>query len=44
MPQYRDIFYVNPFVEAPQAIDSVQVADSIACDSVVPSFITSGFR
>ena len=44
MPQYRDIFYVNPFVEAPQAIDSVQVADSIACDSVVPSFITSGFH
>ena len=44
MPQYRDIFYVNPFVEAPQAIDSVQVADSIACDSVVPSFITSCFH
>ena len=44
MPQYRDIFYVNPFAEVPQAIDSVQVTDSIACDSVVPSFITSGFR
>ena len=43
MPQYPDIFYRNPFVETAQAVDSVQVADTIACDSVVPSFITSGF-
>ena len=43
MPQYPDIFYKNPFVETAQAVDSVQVADTIACDSVVPSFITSGF-
>jgi hypothetical protein len=31
-------------VDAPQAVDTLQVADTIACDSVVPSFITSGFR
>lgn len=43
MPQYHDIFYRNPFVEASQAVDTVPVADSIPCDSVVPSFITSGF-
>ena len=43
MPQYPDIFYKNPFVETAQAVDSVQVADTIVCDSVVPSFITSGF-
>ena len=49
MPQYPDIFYHNPFVEASQPVDSVQVADSIpladslARDNVVPSFITSGF-
>ena len=44
MPQYPDIFYTNPFVDASQAVDTLQVADTIACDSVVPSFITSGFR
>ena len=44
MPQYSDIFYRNPFVDTVQPIDTVQVADSMACDSVVPSFITSGFR
>ena len=49
MPQYHDIFYQNPFVEAPQAVDTMQVADSVVCDSVVcdsvvPSFITSGFN
>ena len=49
MPQYPDIFYKNPFIEAPQAVDTVRVADSIVCDgmardSVVPSFITSGFK
>jgi hypothetical protein len=44
MPRYPDIFYNNPFVDAPQVVDTLQVADTIACDSVVPSFITSGFR
>ena len=43
MPQHYDIFYRNPFVEAPQAVDTVQVVDTIACDSMVPSFITQGF-
>ena len=43
MPQYPDIFY-NPFVEHAQAVDTVQAVDTIACDSVVPSFITSGFE
>ena len=44
MPQNYDIFYRNPFVEAPQAVDTVQVADTLARDSVVPSFITQGFH
>ena len=44
MPQYPDIFYRNPFVETPQPTDTLQVVDSLACDSVVPSFITSGFH
>ena len=44
MPQYPDIFYRNPFVETVQPSDTVQVVDTIACDSVVPSFITSGFH
>ena len=50
MPQYTDIFYQNPFVEMVQPIDTMQVADTIhaadtiACDNVVPSFITSGFN
>jgi hypothetical protein len=43
MPQYPDIFYRNPFVESVQPVDTVQVVDTVACDSVVPSFITSGF-
>ena len=43
MPQYPDIFYHNTFVEAAQPVDTVQVVDTIACDNVVPSFITSGF-
>ena len=42
MPQYPDIFY-HPFAETTQAADTVQAVDTIACDSVVPSFITSGF-
>ena len=50
MPQYTDIFYQNPFVEMAQPVDTMQVADTIhaadtiACDNVVPSFITSGFN
>ena len=44
MPQYPDIFYKNPFMEVVQPIDTVQVVDTVACDSVVPSFITSGFH
>ena len=50
MPQYHDIFYHNPFIETAQPVDTVQVIDTISvadtpvCDSVVPSFITSGFR
>ena len=42
MPQYPDIFY-HPSWESTQAIDTVQAVDTIASDSVVPSFITSGF-
>ena len=42
MPQYPDIFY-HPFTETTQAVDTVQAVDTIAQDSVVPSFITSGF-
>ena len=50
MPQYPDIFYHNPYVETVQPFDTVQVVDTIPVtdtlvhDSVVPSFITSGFR
>ena len=50
MPQYTDIFYQNPLVEMVQPVDTMQVADTIhavdtiACDNVVPSFITSGFN
>ena len=50
MPQYTDIFYTPPFVDKVQVVDTVQVADtlravdSVALDSVVPSFITSGFQ
>ena len=43
MPQYPDIFY-HPFSETTQAVDTVQAVDTIARDSVVPSFITSGFH
>ena len=42
MPQYPDIFY-HPFEKTTQAVDTVQAVDTIVCDSVVPSFITSGF-
>ena len=44
MPQYPNIFYQNPFVAEPQVVDTVQAVDTIARDSVVPSFITSGFN
>ena len=43
MPQYTDIFYTPPFIERAQPVDTLQVVDSVACDSVVPGFITSGF-
>ena len=43
MPQYPDIFF-NPYVETAQAVDTVHAVDSVACDNVVPSFITSGFQ
>lgn len=42
MPQYPFISYENPFATASQAVDTVRVADTMPCDSVVPSFITSG--
>lgn len=44
MPQYPDIFYKSAFERATQSVDTVQVVDTISCDSVVPSFITSGFH
>ena len=44
MPQYPDIFYRGVFEQTVQAADTVRVVDSIACDSVVPSFITQGFH
>ena len=44
MPQYNDIFYQNPFVETVQPVETVGVVDTLSCDSVVPSFITSGFN
>lgn len=44
MPQYPDIFYSDPFVEVAQPVDTVQTVDTLVCDSVVPSFITSGFH
>jgi hypothetical protein len=43
MPQYPDIFY-HPFVETAQSVDTVQTVDTLACDSLVPSFITNGFQ
>ena len=44
MPQYPDIFYRGAFEQTVQAADTVRVVDSIACDSVVSSFITQGFH
>ena len=50
MPQFTDIFYTPPYVDKVQPVDTLQVADtlqavdSVALDSVVPSFITSGFQ
>ena len=43
MPQHPYIFYEHPFVGTIQAAEMEQVADTMPCDSVVPSFITSGF-
>ena len=43
MPQYPDIFY-HSATESLQALDTVQAVDTLACDSVVPSFITSGYH
>lgn len=44
MPHYPYISYQNPFEEASQVADTLQLeaADSLLCDNVVPSFITSG--
>ena len=44
MPEYPHIEYWNPIVDTAQSADSLQVVDTIACDSVVTSFITSGFH
>lgn len=44
MPQYPYIQYQNPFAESVPMADTLQpLADSLLCDSVVPSFITQGF-
>ena len=43
MPQYPYLYYQSPF-EPARALDTVQEqAGGLACDSVVPSFITEGF-
>lgn len=42
MPQYPDIFY-QPFAEPAQVVDTAQTIDTLARNSMVPSFITSGF-
>jgi hypothetical protein len=50
MPQYPDIFYTPSYVDkvhsvdTAQVADTLQIADTVALDSVVPSFITSGFK
>lgn len=44
MPPYPDIFYRNPFADTIQPVDTVNVDSAFACDSMVPSFITSGFQ
>jgi len=50
MPQYPDIFYHSPFetvaqhADTLQVVDTVPMADTLVRDSVVPSFITEGFR
>ena len=49
MPQYPFISYQNPFAEPAVVkdtvlqMDTVSVADTLACDSLVPGFMTSGF-
>lgn len=50
MPQHPDIFYHSPFetvvqtADTLQVVDSIPMADTLVRDSVVPSFITEGFR
>ncbi len=44
MPDYPYISYQNPFQAPLPNTDTVALADTIRCDSVVPSFITSGFN
>ena len=43
MPDSLFVTYWNPLVDSINA-DTLQASDSLCCDSVVPSFITSGFR
>ena len=45
MPEYPYLYYRNPFVDTVSVAEtaSIQVADTLPCDSVVPSFITKGF-
>ena len=43
MPQFLDIIQ-DSISESSQAIDTVQTADTVVCDSVAKSFITSGFK
>lgn len=45
MPQYSYISYKSPFDEVVRVADTLptQATDSLSCDNVVPSFITSGF-
>ncbi len=44
MQQSPDIFFTPSFLASPQTTDTVRVADTMACDNVVPSFITGGFH
>ena len=44
MPEYPDIFYKHPVFDTVRVVEAAPVTDTIACDSLVPSFITSGFR
>ena len=44
MPEQPNIFFNYALPEAVQAVEEAPVVDTIPCDSVVPSFITSGFH